>query len=138
MALLVAAGLLGASCALGRETTARGRDLRWRDMSAEQRMSHMSQTVAPAMGELFRGHDAERFADFGCKTCHAEGTFAMPNPGLPHLDASGYYKKHRKASPDMVHFMWKEVEPQMAELLGVTHGEHGYFACRSCHVVEGD
>lgn len=104
-------------------------------------MEHMAAVVMPRMQEIFQGHDPERFADFGCATCHgngaANGDFAMPNQGLPHLDASNLYKKHRKESGDMVKLMWKEVEPAMGESLAQTYGfGDAYVSCKLCHVVE--
>jgi hypothetical protein len=59
----------------------------------------------------------------------------MPNPALPELDAANLYKKHRKASPDMVKLMWKHVEPTMGEALAVTYGFGGEVSCDSCHIV---
>ena len=41
----------------------------WADMSFNERKSWMGHEVSPRMGELFEGHDAERFAGFGCEGC---------------------------------------------------------------------
>lgn len=114
----------------------------WSDLDESERMQHMGAVVMPKMQAIFQGHDPERFADFGCATCHgggsANGDFTMPNPALPVLDASHLYKKHRKESPDMVKLMWKQVEPAMGEALALTHGmgDDAQFNCASCHVVE--
>ena len=131
-----------AACKKGKVQVPEGATKTWDDMADDERMTHMKTVVAPRMKAMFQEYDGERFAEFNCATCHGPGaedeTFALPNPELPHLDASKYYKKHREADPEIVHFMWKEVEPAMAEALGVTHGEKGDMNCRSCHVVEGD
>ena len=113
----------------------------WAEMDESERMEHMATVVLPRMQAVFQGHDPERFADFSCATCHgssvADGDYAMPNPSLPVLDASSFYKKHRKGEPDMVRLMWKEVEPAMGESLAVTYGlGGGAIECQSCHIVE--
>lgn len=112
----------------------------WAELDEDERMQHMAAVVLPAMQEVFQGHDPERFADFGCATCHgggaAQGEFAMPNAGLPVLDAAKFYKKHRQNDKEMVRLMWKIVEPAMGEALAVTHGFGGTIECQSCHVVE--
>ncbi|PRP91213.1 hypothetical protein ENSA5_57360 [Enhygromyxa salina] len=118
-----------------------GQETPWAEMDQSQRMEHMGAVVMPRMQAVFQGHDPDRFADFGCATCHGggagNGSFEMPNPALPTLDASKLYKKHRKVSPDMVKLMWKEVEPAMGEALALTYGlGDAEFSCASCHVVE--
>lgn len=116
-----------------------GRDKAWTEMDEPERMEHMAAVVMPRMQAVFQGYDPERFADFGCATCHGSGSgsgdFAMPNPGLPELDASNLYKKHRKESPEMVKLMWKQVEPAMGESLAQPYGFGGYISCERCHVV---
>ena len=117
----------------------------WPQMSEKERGEHMGAVVLPRMKALFQEFDGERFADFSCGTCHGagaeDGSFEMPNPGLPHLDASGLYKKHRKATPENADFMWKEVEPEMAQLLGLprySFVRKSGFGCAECHIVEGE
>jgi hypothetical protein len=118
-----------------------GRDHPWAEMDESERMEHMATVVLPRMQAVFQAHDPERFADFGCATCHgsgaANGDFHMPSASLPVLDASSFYKKHRKGEPEMVRLMWKHVEPAMGEALAVTYGlGGGEIECQSCHVVE--
>jgi hypothetical protein len=138
---LLSLALASASCARGKVVVPEGATKTWDEMAEDERMTHMKTVVAPRMKSMFQEFDGERFADFSCETCHgpgaAEETYALPNPELPQLDESKYYKKHREATPEMVDFMWKEVEPTMAELLGVTHGMKGDMNCSSCHVVKG-
>jgi len=112
----------------------------WADMNHAERLIHMTEVVEPRLRKDFQAFDATRFADFGCATCHGagaeNGTYAMPNPDLPHLVEDGFFKKHRKATPDIVRFMWKEVEPNVAKALGVTYGKDGDVSCASCHLLE--
>ncbi len=135
---MLAMPLLGCG-AHGKTGIPEGRDEPWADMDHEERMEHMGAVVMPRMQAVFEGHDAERFSTFGCATCHgsgaSDGSFAMPNPALPELDAANLYKKHRKESPDMVKLMWKHVEPEMGEALAVTYGFGGDISCASCHIV---
>lgn len=117
-----------------------GRDKPWAEMTHDERMEHMAAVVMPKAQAVFQGHDPDRFADFGCATCHGggagNGSFEMPNPALPELDAAKLYKKHRKQTPDMVKLMWKQVEPAVGEALAVTYGFDGYVSCESCHIVK--
>lgn len=118
-----------------------GQSKPWAQMDESERMQHMSTVVLPRMQAVFQAHDPERFADFSCATCHgsgaASGDFAMPSQLLPVLDASNFYKQHRKQHPDMVKLMWKEVEPAMGEVLSLTYGlGDAEISCKSCHVVE--
>ena len=121
----------------GKTGVPEGREQAWTEMDESARMEHMAAVVMPRMQKVFQDHDPERFADFGCATCHgSSGDYSMPNQALPHLDATKLYKKHRKESPDMVKLMWKEVEPAMGESLAQTYGFDGYVSCELCHVVE--
>jgi hypothetical protein len=108
-------------------------------MSEEERMAHMTTVVEPRMATLFQQFDAQRFGDFGCRTCHGtgadDGSFAMPNPELPKLDPTLFYREARKEHHAIADFMWKEVEPTMAEVLGLPRGEKG-IDCGSCHILE--
>jgi hypothetical protein len=54
---------------------------------------------------------------------------------LPTLDPAVFYRKHRKAEPEVAHFMWKTVEPTMAELLGLRRGPSGMH-CGTCHRLQ--
>lgn len=138
LASLLVLATLGCG-AHGKTGIPEGRDEPWAQMDESERMEHMAAVVMPRMKGVFQGHDAQRFAAFSCATCHGEGAnsgnFEMPNPQLPQLDAAKLYKKHRKATPDMVKLMWKEVEPAMGEALALTYGFEGEINCGSCHVV---
>lgn len=122
---------------MGKMTVPDGAEATWADMDQGQRMAHMGAHVEPRMKELFQEFDSARFSEFGCTTCHREGSFEMPNPELPKISEKGFYKKHRKEHPDILKFMWKTMEPNMADALGVTYGDKGYLTCSSCHLIEG-
>jgi hypothetical protein len=115
-------------------------DKPWAELDDDERMQHMAAVVLPRMQAVFQAHDPERFANFGCATCHgsgsADGDYHMPSASLPVLDASKLYKQHRKDSGDMVKLMWKHVEPAMGEALAVTYGFGGAIDCQTCHIVE--
>ena len=103
-------------------------------------MAFMTEVVEPRMKREFQEFDAARFADFGCETCHGsgvgDGSYALPNPELPHLWEAGWFKKHRKEHPETVKFMWKHVEHGLSETMGLSVGPKGELDCRTCHVIE--
>jgi hypothetical protein len=137
---LVVFAVAGPGCKVGRETVVDGYDRRWAQLDFGEKMAVMTDVVEPRMRAEFQAFDAERFANFSCETCHgagaSDGTYAMPNPDLPHLWEKGWFKKHRKETPKTVRFMWKDVELTMSDLLGVSTGSGGELACWTCHVVE--
>lgn len=136
--LLALVPLVG--CKLGRTGVPEGARKTWAQMDKGERLTHMTDAVSPRLEAVFQAFDAQRFGDFGCHTCHGsgadDGSYAMPSPDLPHLREAGYYKEHRKAQPEMIKFMWKEVEPNVAEAMGLTHGHKGAINCETCHVIE--
>ena len=95
----------------------------WDAWTHEQKLAYMKSTVMPQMGQLFHEYDAKKYAEPQCVLCHGagvkDGSFKMPNPGLPKLDATpeGFKKLHTKF-PGMVEFMGKKVVPTTAQLLG--------------------
>jgi hypothetical protein len=104
-------------------------------------MAYMKSDVLPKMGPLFHDYDAKRYATPKCTLCHGagakDGSFTMPNPGLPKLPPTpeGFKKLHDQ-HPAAVEFMSKQVVPTMAALVG----EQPYdpatqkgFGCFECH-----
>jgi len=86
-------------------------------LDRDQRAMFMEQRVVPAMAPLFRAHDPQRYAAFGCKTCHGDARdHAMPNPALPKLDGA------REC-------VTSSIVPAMARLL-----DEPELACARCHV----
>jgi hypothetical protein len=110
-------------------------DVPFAQLDHDQRVQFMKERVVPAMQPIFQQHDAKRFADFGCKTCHGErtagGDFAMPTGELPalHFEDLG---KHERAD---VEWMAKTVRPAMAKLVRVADAE---FGCKHCHQAAVD
>jgi len=113
----------------------------WDKWSHEQKMAWMKEGVMPKMGPLFHDYDAKTYDDPKCGLCHGagakDGTFTMPNPDLPKLPPTeAGFKVLAAKHPKVFGFMAKQVEPQMAALLG----EPAYdmktkqgFNCFGCH-----
>lgn len=111
----------------------------WGGMTPEQRGKFMSKTVMPTMSGLFLEFDGATYANMNCKTCHGQGyddgSFEMPNPGLPSL------RGDQIMNPDADHaaiteFMKNKVRPTMANLLGMpewTPEQPDGFGCYGCH-----
>lgn len=127
----------------GEQTTGPEGPAAWSAMNHEQRATFMKETVMPEMQQLFQEHDAERYAEFGCKTCHGENAkevgFAMPN-GIAPLDPAGVGEIFQSDEP-MAQLMTQRVWPRMAELLGEQqfNPETGEgFSCFNCHGKKGE
>lgn len=120
--------------------------LEWKSMSREQRMTYMEKVVVPQMKPLFVAIDAQRFASFGCRTCHGptfdDTTFDMPNRELLTLPATpeGMIPLARDKGP-WLEAMTKRIKPKMARLLGLAefdpdNPQPDAFGCHGCHRVE--
>ena len=114
-------------------------DVPFEQLDHEQRIQFMKEKVVPTMEPLFKKHDPEEFADFGCKTCHGagaeKGEFHMPNAQLPKLfgPSMDKYKK------EDIEWMSKEIKPTMAALLKeseMTKDNPNGFGCLHCHDAE--
>jgi hypothetical protein len=106
-------------------------------MTKQQQSAYMKTKVIPAMGPMFKTHDATKYADFGCKTCHGQGQ--DPHDFLPHLTFSGGTITQFKDKPEISKWMHEQVEPGMA----VAMGQQPYdmktntgFGCKGCHTVD--
>lgn len=113
-------------------------DVPFEQLEHDQRIEFMKQKVMPAMEPIFKNHDATKYADFTCKTCHgeqaAQGHFDMPNPDLPKLD----FKDMSKFKKEDLEWMGKEVKPTMAKLLSLpeyTPENPKGFGCTGCHTA---
>lgn len=114
----------------------------WSTMDRGERLDYMTDEVEPTMREIFQTRDAQRYAAFGCPSCHGpdpEGTdYAMP-AFLGPLPLDGTLEAAQMRDPAMTAFMLDEVFPTMAELLDEekfheTDAPDG-FRCVRCHLV---
>lgn len=113
-------------------------------MNKAERLGYMKDTVVPTMKALW-AEAGEETDDFGCKTCHGagaqNGSFKMPNEGLPKLDASDGFADEKKEHPETVKFMMEKVVPQMAALVDeepYNPETHQGFGCFECHTMAGN
>lgn len=119
----------------------------WDTMTFDEHFLYMTEHVTPVMAAKFRAYDAERYATFSCETCHGndmvERKFAMPNPALlvlpnPTSPEWAAIRKDPAADPAMG-FMWHDVWPSMAHMLGTTifnPATRQGIGCNSCHLHE--
>jgi len=105
--------------------------------SMEDKAARMKQVVKPQMAKVFQGHDATKYADFGCATCHGPKMAPKPQEFLPKIDLSpDGFKKLMAEKPDTVKFMHEQVVPAMAAAMGDKpydmQTKQG-FGCLGCH-----
>ncbi|MCA9581861.1 MAG: hypothetical protein KC416_08700, partial [Myxococcales bacterium] len=114
----------------------------WGAMDHRSRGQFMAEVILPTLETSFREHDAERYKDFSCTTCHGisarDRNFQMPNPDLLALYPTGHSEQKRMVAENraMATFMFQRVLPQVRDLLGQPEfneqtGEG--FSCFSCH-----
>ncbi len=115
-------------------------DVPFEQLDHDQQIQFMKQKVVPTMAPLFKEHDPQEFADFGCTTCHGpgaeKGEFEMPNPELPKLN----FADMSKFKPEDVEWMTKVIKPTMATLLKepeYSEQNPKGFGCLHCHTAEG-
>ena len=111
-------------------------DVPFDKLEHDQRIAFMKQKVVPTMKPIFQNHDAKKFAEFGCRTCHGEqakeGHFDMPNPKLPKLNFTDM-SKFKKEDIDWMH---NEVWPTMGKLVQqelYSKDNPKGFGCLECH-----
>lgn len=132
----------GRASGVERDNAHAARERPWHALSHDERKAYMQRAVAPSMESVFVAHDAERFAAFGCRTCHGasarERGYRMPNPELPALYPTGSaeqkatVEKHRATA----RFMHQQVIPNMRALLGARSYDPATgqgFSCFHCH-----
>ena len=111
----------------------------WSDtMPKEQQMAFMKQNVQPAMAKVFQAHDATKYADFGCKTCHGP-EYKNPHAFLPHLAMKDGKMTAFADKPAVSKFMAENVVPQMATAMGekpYDMATHQGFGCGGCHTID--
>jgi hypothetical protein len=113
----------------------------WAKWTHEQKLAYMKSDVMPKMGSLFHEFDAKKYDEPTCMLCHGDGvkdgSFTMPNPGLPKLEATPAAMKAVSAKhPKVAAFMMKQVVPTMTQLLAIPAYDpktHEGFGCFNCH-----
>jgi hypothetical protein len=106
-------------------------------LSHPQAAAFMKAKVVGPMGKAFKDHDATKYGDFGCKTCHGKGQ--NPHDFLPHLTFSGGTITQFKDKPEISKWMHEVVEPQMAGAMGAQPYDmktNTGFGCKGCHTVD--
>ena len=111
----------------------------WSDsMSKDQQAAYMKAKVVPAMGPVFKEHDAKKYGEFSCKTCHGPA-FKEPKDYLPHLTMKDGKMKEFADKPEMAKFMLEKVTPAMASAMGMKPFDpqtHQGFGCGGCHTID--
>lgn len=124
-----------------------GPPMAWEEMDHDAQARWMMTEVVPRMEQRFQAYDGERYASFGCATCHGpnpqEVQFEMPSRALPALPATGTPEQHQmvREYPEMVRFMFNDVLPTMQTLVGGADFDEETgegFSCYSCHPHAGD
>jgi hypothetical protein len=140
ISLLVFAASCGGKGAAPAAPVAKLPDVPFDQLDHDQQHQFMKEVVVPTMQPLFQQHDAKKFAEFGCKTCHGPGVekheFDMPNAELPKLNFSDMSKFKKED----LEWMGKEIMPTMAKLLKqqpYTDENPKGFGCLGCHTQEG-
>lgn len=112
----------------------------WKDdATIPEQAAFMKTNVLPHMSQIFQAHDAKKYANMSCATCHGPNK-EKPSKFLPKLKLSGDgFTKLSAEKPEVVKWMHEVVEPEMAKSMG----EQPYdmktntgFGCKGCHTVE--
>jgi hypothetical protein len=136
--VVLASSLFAAACgghSSHEATTPSSSRVPFAELDLDHQIEFMKTTVVPAMKPIFQQHDAHKFADFGCATCHGPdanaGDFEMPNDKLPKLDFSDL-SQFQTADLD---WMQRQVKPTMARLLDLREADDPKqgLACLTCH-----
>jgi len=131
-----AAGASAAPSAAPAPSTAAAVPATWSDdMTKPQKIAFMKQNVSPRLAKAFQAHDATKYANFDCKTCHGPD-FKDPKDFLPKLTFQG---GQITSKPEIAKWMHEVVAPEMASALGMQpydpQTKKG-FGCMGCHQVE--
>ncbi len=115
---------------------------RWSALTWEERHDEMTWVVHPQMAKLFQRFEKTEYPELTCRTCHGGDAervqYRMPN-GLPPLDPAHMPDPREGPDAAVAKFMYEEVTPQMADLLGVAPANPPSgqgFGCFSCHPTE--
>jgi cytochrome c551/c552 len=99
----------------------------------------MKAHVVPKMGPIFQAANAERYKEFGCKTCHGPEFKDHPPEFLPPLAMKDGQLAAFSEKPDIAKFMAEKVVPEMAAIMGMQpynpETKQG-FGCGACHQIK--
>jgi hypothetical protein len=111
----------------------------WREgMTKDEEIAFMKKNVVPEMAPVFKGYNAKRYAEFGCKTCHGP-KFKEPKDYLPKLTFKDGKLTSFAEKPEISKFMAEQVTPHMATAMGLPPYDvttHTGFGCNGCHTVQ--
>jgi hypothetical protein len=111
----------------------------WSDsMSKDQQAAYMKAKVVPAMGPVFQEHDAKKYGEFSCKTCHGPA-YKVPKDYLPHLTFKDGKLTAFTDKPEMAKWMMDKVNPAMVTALGAKPYDvkaNTGFGCGGCHTID--
>jgi hypothetical protein len=116
-----------------------GEDLVWKDdMPTKDKATFMKKKVMPAMSKTFQAFNAEKYANFGCKTCHGPDMKPKPSAFLPelHIKDGKLVEAADPKNADILKFMGEHVSPEMADIFGKPHYDpktQQGFGCGGCH-----
>jgi len=120
-------------------TTGSASDVWHEDMSDKLKADFMKKKVVPPMAKTFQAFDAQKYSDFGCKTCHGADFKEHPDDYLSTLHMKDGKFVEAEKNPAMAKFMMEQVAPQMAEIFGMKpynpETREG-FGCGGCHKIE--
>jgi len=107
-------------------------------MSKDEQVAFMKKNVVPHMDPVFKANNAERYAKFGCKTCHGPA-FKKPEEFLPKLTFKDGNLTAFKEKPEVAKFMAEKVVPEMAAAMGMKPYDPATkqgFGCGGCHTIK--
>ena len=111
----------------------------WKEgMTKDEEIAFMKKNVVPEMTPVFKGYNAKRYAEFGCKTCHGP-KFKEPKDYLPKLTFKDGKLTAFAEKPEISKFMAEQVVPHMATAMGLMPFDmntHTGFGCNGCHTIQ--
>ena len=109
-----------------------------KEMTQDQQMAFMKTNILPAMGPVFQSHDATKYADFSCNTCHGPA-YKNPHDYLPRLTMKDGNLTAFAEKPEVARFMAESIAPKMAASMGLppyNMQTHQGFGCGGCHAID--
>jgi len=107
-------------------------------MTKDAQVAFMKKNVVPEMEAEFKGFNAKRYSEFGCKTCHGP-KYKNPKEFLPKLTFKDGKITSFADKPEISKFMAEKVLPHMVIAMGAKPMDpvtHTGFGCNGCHTVQ--